>query len=151
MMEIHIGYPTPAQEEEIVEKTTAGTPPLPAAAFDRTEFLDLRDLVLAVPAPKNVVTYAVRVCGASRPADPRADQYAKDYVAWGAGPRGPQNLMWAAKARALLESRTAPTIEDVRGLALPILRHRIIPNHRAVGDGVSSEKIVRHLLETVPA
>jgi len=147
MMEIHIDYPSAEQEEEIVEKTTAGTPPLPEATFDRTEFLALRDLVLAVPAPKNVVSYAVRLCGASRPGDPRGDHYARDYIAWGAGPRGPQNLMWAAKARALLEGRTAPIIEDVRALALPILRHRIIPNHRAVGDGVTSEKIVRHLLD----
>jgi MoxR-like ATPase len=149
MMEIRIDYPTPAQEEEIVLKTTSGTPPLPEAAFDRAEFLDLRDLVLAVPAPQNVAAYAVRLCGASRPSDDRAEQYVRDYVAWGAGPRGGQNLMWAAKAKSLLEGRTAPTVEDVRAVALPILRHRVIANHRAVGDGVAAEHIVLHLLETV--
>ena len=149
MMEIRIDYPTPAQEEEIVMKTTGGTPPLPDARFDRAAFLELRDLVWAVPAPQSVAAYAVRLCGSSRPADARAPQYVKDYVAWGAGPRGPQNLMWAAKARGLLDGRTAPTVEDVRAVTLPILRHRIIPNHRAVGDGVDADNIVNHLLETV--
>ena len=75
----------------------------------------------------------------------------KDYVAWGAGPRGSQNLALAAKARALLVGRPAPTAEDIREVALPILRHRIIVNHRAVGDGVTSTDVVKHLLEHVRA
>ncbi len=147
MMEIRIGYPTPEQEEEIVLKTTAGEPALPEAALDREEFLELRDLVLSVPLPKNVAAYAVRICGASRPDDPRAGGNVRDYVAWGAGPRGSQNLILAAKARALLVGRTAPTAEDVRQVALPILRHRIIVNHRAIGDSVTSEDVVKQLLE----
>jgi MoxR-like ATPase len=147
MMEIRIDYPTPEQEEEIVMKTTHGDVKLPEAAFDRATFLELRDLVWAVPVPKTVAAYTVRLCGASRPGDPRADEYIRDYVAWGAGPRGPQNLVLAAKAHALLAGRTAPTLEDARVVAPPILRHRIIPNHRAVGDGVTAEDIVRHLLD----
>jgi len=150
MMEIHVDYPTAAQEEEIVEKTTAGTPALPEPTFDRDEFLSLRDLIWAVPAPTSAVAYAVRLCGSSRPADERADAYVTDYVAWGAGPRGPQNLMWAAKAGALLDGRAAPTIDDVRQAALATLRHRIIPNHRAVGDSVTAEDIIQHLLDNVP-
>ena len=137
MMEIRIGYPSPEQEEEIVMRTTCGR----AAScrrrrLTREEFLQLRDLVLAVPVAPNVAAYAVRLCGASRPDDPRAPQFVRDYVAWGAGPRGSQNLVLAAKARALLVGRCAPSVEDVRAVALPILRHRIIVNHRAVGDGV---------------
>jgi len=151
MMEIRIGYPTPEQEEEIVLKTTSGIPPLPEAALSRDEFLQLRDLVLAVPAAPNVVSAAVRICGASRADDPRSDGYVRDYVAWGAGPRGSQNLVLAGKARALLEGRTAPTVEDIRAVALPILRHRIIVNHRAVGDSVTSEDVVRHLLKEAAA
>jgi MoxR-like ATPase len=151
MMEIHIDYPSPEQEEEVVQRTTAGATKLPEPAFDRTAFLELRNLVLAVPVPRSVAAYTVRLCGASRPADGRADAFVKDYVAWGAGPRGSQNLVLAAKAHALLEGRTTPTAEDVRAVALPILRHRIIPNHRAVGDRVSGPDIVRHLLEKVPS
>jgi MoxR-like ATPase len=149
MMEIHIAYPSPEQEEEIVLRTTAGAARLPEPAFDRTAFLELRDLVLAVPVPRAVAAYAVRLCGASRPDDGRADPFVRDYVAWGAGPRGSQNLVLAAKAHALLHGRTAPTTEDVKAVALPILRHRIIANHRAVGDHVAAPGIVRHLLDRV--
>ena len=122
---------------------------MPEAVFDRDAFLQLRDLVLAVPAPQSVVAYTVRLCGASRPGDERASKYVNDYIAWGAGPRGAQNMMWAAKAKALLDGRTAPTIADVRAVVMPILRHRIIVNHRAVGDGVTTEHVIKQLLETV--
>ena len=151
MMEIRIGYPSPAQEEEIVKKTTSGASALPEAALDREMFLTLRNLVLAVPLPDNVASYAVRLCGSSRPDDPRASQKVKDYVAWGAGPRGSQNLVLASKARALLLGRTTPTAEDIQAVARPILRHRLIVNHRAVGDSVTSEEIIQHLIENVPA
>ncbi len=149
MMEIRIGYPSPAQEEEIVLRTTGGTPPMPDAMFERSDFLELRDLVLAVPAPQSVAAYAVRLCGASRPGDERANAYINDYVAWGAGPRGAQNLMWAGKARALLDGRTTPTLDDVKSVVMPIMRHRILVNHRAVGDGVTVERVIRSLLESV--
>jgi MoxR-like ATPase len=91
------------------------------------------------------------VWGSSRPDDSRADEYVKDYVSWGAGPRGSQNLVLAAKARALLLGRTAPTVADVRTVALPILRHRIIVSHRAVGDSITSEHVLGHLLAAEPA
>jgi len=149
MMEIHIDYPTPAQEEEIVMKTSGATPKLPEATMDRQSFIALRDLVWAAPIPQSVAAYAVRLFGASRPTDPRAGQFVKDYVEWGAGPRGSQNLVRAAKAKALIDGRTAPTIEDVAALAIPILRHRILSNHRAIGDGISSVQIVERLLKDV--
>jgi MoxR-like ATPase len=151
MMEINIDYPSPDQEEEIVLRTTAGAVRLPEPAFDRAAFLELRDLVWAVPVPRSVAAYTVRLCGSSRPGDQRADGMVKDYVAWGAGPRGSQNLVLAAKAHALLNGRTAPTVEDVRAVALPVLRHRVLINHRAVGDGVTAPAIVKHLLAQVAA
>jgi MoxR-like ATPase len=151
MMEIRIGYPTPAQEREIVMKTTGSIPELPATALKREEFLQLRDLVLAVPLAENVADYAVSICGASRPENDRATANVRDYVAWGAGPRGSQNLVLAAKARALLLGRTTPIAEDIRAVALPVLRHRIIVNHRAVGDSVAAHDIVDHLLQKVAA
>ncbi len=150
MMEIRFGYPSPAQEEEIVMKTTSGEPKLPDPALSRDEFLQLRDLVLAVPLPQNVAAYAVRLCTASRPVEPSGNGHVRDYVAWGAGPRGSQNLVLASKARALLVGRYTPTVEDIRAVALPILRHRIIVNHRAVGDSVTAENVIENLLgETV--
>src|SRR5437660_934908 len=96
MMEIHIDYPTPEQEEEIVLRTTSGHPKMPVPAFDRTAFLELRDLVWSVPVARNVAAYTVRLCGSSRPGDGRAGRYVSDYVSWGAGPRGSQNLVLAA-------------------------------------------------------
>ena len=85
MMEIRIGYPSAEQEEEIVMRTTAGMPELPAASLEREEFLQLRDLVLAVPVAKNVAAHAVRLCAASRPEDPRSGKFIADYVAWARG------------------------------------------------------------------
>jgi MoxR-like ATPase len=147
MMEIHIDYPTPQHEEEIVMKTSGGQPRMPEPAFDKAAYLELRELVWAAPVAQSVTSYAVKLCGSSRPGDTRAGTFINDYVGWGAGPRGSQNLVRAAKARALLEGRTTPTIEDVRAVAVPILRHRILPNHRAIGDGVSSRQIVDRLLK----
>ena len=149
MMQILMDYPSPQQEEEILMRTTGAPPALPKAVFARDSFLRLRELVWAVPVPQNVAAYAVKLCGASRPTDSRAAEFVKDYVSWGAGPRGSQNLVRAAKAGALLDGRTAPTVADIRTVALPILRHRIIVNHRAVGDNVTADQIVKRVLESV--
>ena len=149
MMEIRILYPTPQQEEEIVMRTTGGAQPPRSAGMDRESFMKLRELVLAVPVPQNVARYSVLLCGSSRPGDQRAGSFTNDYVSWGAGPRGAQNLVLAAKARALLEGRTVPTVGDIHAVAVPVLQHRIIVNHRAVGDRITSEDIVKRLLREV--
>ena len=139
MMEIRIDYPTPQQEREIVLKTTTGPTALPTPTFERDAFLQLRNLVWAVPLADHVVDYAVRLCGASRPGGNGDDRYIQDYIAFGAGPRGSQNLVLAAKARALLMGRTTVTTDDVRTVAPAVLRHRMIVNHRAIGDDVNAE------------
>ncbi|MGE0536505.1 MAG: AAA family ATPase [Pirellulales bacterium] len=149
MMEVRLGYPTPSHEIEIVMRTTGAEMKLPTAIFDRDAFLALRELVRAVPVSHNVAELAVEICSASRPESATASQRVKEYVSWGAGPRGSQNLVMAAKVRALLDGRTTPTADDVRHVALPILRHRIIVNHRALGDGVSADQIVAHVLSDV--
>ncbi len=147
MMEIHVGYPTPDQEKEIVLRTTGGDVPLPKSGFTPESFMQLRSLVNSVPVPDSIAAYAVKLCGSSRPHDERAPSYVKDYISFGAGPRGSQNLVMAAKARALLEGRTAPNVGDVQAVATPILRHRMVVNHRAIGDGVNTDDIVGRLLE----
>ena len=149
MMEIRVDYPSPEEEEQIVLTTTAGQPALPEPIMDREEFLRLRDLVASVPVPRSVVQYAVRLCGATRPRSAGAVPDVRKYVEWGCGPRGSQFLIAGAKARALLQERTAPTVEDVRAVALPVLRHRVIPNYQAVGDGVDATNVVERLLEQV--
>jgi MoxR-like ATPase len=151
MMQIHVSYPSPQEEVAIVTQTTGGPTKAIETALDRKSFLELRELVFAVPLPPNVAEFAVNLCGSTRPDDPRASTSSRDYVAWGAGPRGSQSLVLAAKAHALLMGRTAPTADDVRAVALPILRHRLIVNHRAVGNSITSEQLVGELLKEVAA
>lgn len=151
MMEIRISYPKPDHEEEIVLRTTGGASSMPSPVFDKQAFMTLRELVSSVPVPRNVAAYAVKLCGASRPGDERATPTIRNYVAWGAGPRGSQNLVMAAKAHALLMGRTAPTTDDIKAIALPVLRHRILTNHRAIGDAISSDHLIVQLLKDVPA
>jgi MoxR-like ATPase len=145
MMEIHVAYPTPAHEKEIVLKTTSEPLAMPESRLSREAFLELRKIVRAVPVPDSVVDYAVRICGGSRPGTPAALREVDSYVAFGAGPRGSQNLVLAAKARALLEGRTAPIVADVQAVAEPVLRHRILLNHRAIGDDFKVETLIKML------
>jgi MoxR-like ATPase len=150
MMEIHIGYPTPQQEKAIVRATTAEPMKLPESRLTREDFLQLRSIVRQVPVPDSVVDYAVALCGSTRPESANCTREVRDYVAFGAGPRGSQNMVLAAKARALLEGRTAPIVEDVKRVALPILRHRIILNHRAIGDNYTVQQLIESLLKATP-
>ncbi len=150
MMEIRIGYPTPQQERTIVRETTAEPVELPESCLTREDFLQLRSLVRQVPVPDGVVDYAVALCGSTRPESANCSREVRDYVAFGAGPRGSQNMVLAAKARALLEGRTAPIVEDVQRVAMPILRHRIILNHRAIGDNYSVGELIDSLLKATP-
>ena len=149
MMEIRIGYPKPEEEKNIVLKTAGAMPALPEAAFDRETFLQLRNLVNAVPIPENVAEFAVKLCGATRPTEPTASDFAKDYVSWGAGPRGAQNLVVAAKAGALLKGRTAPTVDDICQVAVPVLRHRVVVNDRAIGDAVTTDQVIEKLIAEI--
>ena len=124
---------------------------MPQPSLDREEFLQLRDLVLAVPLAANVAAYAVRLCGASRPEDPRSDKYVRDYVAWAPAPAARRTSCWRPRPGPCSWAAPRPPPTTSRALALPILRHRIIVNHRAVGDSITSADVVGHLLkETAP-
>ena len=151
MMEIHVNYPSPEEEREIVLKTTSADLELAHGDMPAEEFLSLRTMIQHVPVPAHVVDLAVALCGCSRPNDPRAAEEAKKYLAFGAGPRGAQNLVMAAKARAIIDGRPAPTVKDIAAVALPVLRHRLIINHRALGDGITTDMIVNQLLKLCAA
>ena len=146
MMEIRVGYPTTAQEREIVLKTTAEPTALVDSTMTKEDFFQLRRTVRAVPVPDAVVDFAVGLCSGSRPENPVASETVRNYVAFGSGPRGSQNLVLAAKVKALLDGRTAPIVSDVRAVAGPILRHRILMNHRAIGDCFSVDQLIESLL-----
>ena len=102
--------------------------------------------VLRVPAADHVIRYAVELVRATRPAEPGAADFVKENVSWGAGPRASQNLVLGAKAHAAVDGRFSPDIQDVKAVAMGILRHRILWNYKVEAEGVSDEDIVRQLL-----
>jgi MoxR-like ATPase len=142
-----IDYPTMAEEKSIVLKTTGRDAAEPRQVLTRADVMELQDAVLDVPVPEHVLDYILKLVHSSRPNSETADDYIKQYVAWGAGPRASQNLTRAAKATALLHGNSAASIEEVKAVAKPVLRHRVIPNYNATGEGISVETIVEHLLQ----
>jgi MoxR-like ATPase len=111
--------------------------------------LHYQELVRKVPVSPFVVSYAVSLAQRSRPQNTDASQYVKDYVEWGAGPRASQYLILGAKARTILQGRYAVSIEDIQALAPSVLRHRIVPNFKAQGEGLSSGDIIKRLLTDI--
>jgi len=149
MFYVDVDYPSAAEEVEIVRSTTSSTRPALRRVLSPARIRQLQELVLRVPAADHVVRYAVDLVRATRPKEPGAPDFVKDYVAWGAGPRASQYLVLGAKSRAVLDGRVAASEEDVRALARRVLVHRVIANFRAESDGVSSRDVVDRLLEKV--
>ncbi len=145
-----IRYPSPDEEREIVKQTVGFDQPQASRVLDEKSIVELQRLAVEVPMPDHVLDYALRLVQASRPSEGGADDYIKRYVAWGAGPRASQNFVRSARALAMLRGHPAASVQEIRNLAAPVLRHRIIPNYNATGEGISSEAIVEHLLETTP-
>ena len=146
-----IDYPAFDEERRIVLQTTRHETPVAKRILEENDLIELQKLVIDVPVPDHVLDYALRLVHATRPVDKNADDYAKKYIAWGAGPRASQNLIRAARALAMLRGQPAASVQEVRDVALPVLRHRVIPNYNATGEGVSVETIVAHMLDTVKA
>jgi len=149
MLNIEIQYPPFEDEVQIVMQTTTVGKPSPKKVMDGQAILRYQELVRRVPASPFVVGYAVSLSQKSRPRNPDAPQFVKDYVEWGAGPRASQYLILGAKARTILQGRYAVSIEDIQALAPSVLRHRIIPSFKAQADGLSSVDIAARLLSEV--
>ena len=149
MFLVDVGYPTAEEEVQIVKSTTSGSTPRLTKVLSPEQILALQELVRRVPVPDHVVRYAVELVRQTRPREPGAPEVVRKHVNWGAGPRASQYLVVAAKARAVLQGRFAATVEDVRALALPVLRHRVLPNFAAESEGISSVRIGQQLLELV--
>jgi len=142
MFELRVGYPTRDEEEQIVARTTSDTRAEAAPVLGAARLAELQRLVRRLPAPPTVVKYAVRLVRSTRPDDPDATALVKKYVSWGAGPRASQYLVLGAKARAALDGRPVPDLADVRAVALPVLRHRLVLNFQAEADGVGVEQLL---------
>jgi len=157
MFNIRVEYPTEEDEYRIIESTTSPNRATLQRVVNSAEILAMQELVLKVPAAPFVIKYAAKLARLSRPKPAPGEEdrtpvpdFIKKYVTFGAGPRAGQNLILAAKARAILNGRTYVATEDVRAVALPVMRHRIKVNYHAEADGVDSDQIVNRLLALVP-
>ncbi len=149
LFQIDVGYPSVDEEVEIVQRTTVPASETPEHVLSKEEILELQDLVPRVPAAEHVIKHAVAVVRATRPGDPSASDEVKQFVAFGAGPRASQSLVLGAKARAVLDGRFAAEVDDVRALAEPVLRHRLVPNFRAEAEGVRPAQVIESVLGRV--
>jgi MoxR-like ATPase len=151
MFNVVIEYPSADEERRILSQTTGTADPVIAVVASGEEIERLHAVVREVPAASNAVDYATRLVRATRPAgsEETPPDFIRQWVRWGAGPRAGQALLLGAKARALLEGRSAVSLEDIRAVALPVLRHRILLNFQAEADGVDADQVVRRLLETI--
>lgn len=146
MFAINLEYPSFEEEVEVVKMTTAGKTATVQPLFTSQEIIDFQQLIRRIPVADNVVEYAVRLVGKTRPNSPEAPELVKNYVDWGAGPRASQNLILAAKAHAALQGKFSPDIENVQKVAVGILRHRMIKNYKAEAEGLSIDEIIKSLL-----
>jgi len=152
MFNVVIDYPTADEERQILAATTGGADPKIGVVATGDEIERLHAVVREVPAAENVIDYAARLVRATRPAGGPADavpEFVRTWVRWGAGPRAGQALLLGAKALALLDSRTVVGLEDVRAVALPVMRHRILVNFQGEADGIDADQIVSRLLDSV--
>ncbi|MBI4542934.1 MAG: AAA family ATPase [Gemmatimonadetes bacterium] len=147
MFELLVGYPSRDDEERIVERTTGDQVPVVQPVVSADELIELQRLVRRVPAPRIVVETAVRLARMTRPADPLAPEFVKEYVAWGAGPRASQYLVLGAKERAAMDGRPMADLEDLDLVVSPVLRHRIVMNFTAAAAGKRAEELVRDVAE----
>ncbi len=149
MFMVKVDYPSRDEERRIVQTTTVDAETAPQPVLSGEDILALQRIVRKVPVSQHVVDYAVDLARATRPADPTAPEFVKNYLSWGAGPRAAQFLVLGAKSRALLNGRLQVACEDVREVARPVLRHRIFTNFNADAEGMAPDDIIAQLLQHV--
>jgi len=148
MLNLKVEYPSAEEEKKIVQTTTSAVEIKLNKVITHEEIKAYQQLIRQVPVADNVVTFAVELVTKTRPASPATPDFIEKWVAWGAGPRASQYLVLGAKTLAALKGNPTPSIDDVRAVALPVLRHRVLTNFNAEADGVSTDEIVSQLLDT---
>ena len=146
MFSIKLDYPSFAEEVQVVKSTTSDDKPVVNPLFTAQEIIDFQHLIRRIPVADNVIEYAVTLVTKTRPDSNLANDFIKNYIDWGAGPRASQNLILAAKAHAAFNGKFSPDIEDVKAVAEGILRHRVVKNYKADAEGLSIEKIISQLV-----
>jgi MoxR-like ATPase len=147
---IQVGYPTADEEDKIMRQGTAEHSPQVNKVLKAEEIITLQNLVRRVPVSDHVFQYGKKLVRMTRPGTPDAADFANKWLLWGAGPRASMNLILAAKARAILRGQFHVSPDDVAAMAGPILRHRLVPNFAAQSEGITTDVIVKKLLEAVP-
>ncbi|MBX3441512.1 MAG: MoxR family ATPase [Planctomyces sp.] len=150
MFNVVVRYPTAAEELRILKQTTGGEEPDLQPALTGQQILALQEVVRKVPVAEHVFIYARDLVRSTRPDDELAPEFVKKYIAWGAGPRAGQYLVIGGKARAILEGRFHVTTDDIRAVAHPVLRHRIVTTFQANSEGVGPDDVIDKLLAHVP-
>jgi MoxR-like ATPase len=150
MFNINVGYPTEEEEFQIVRLTTAGRHVQLEHVLSGEEILLLQEIVRKVPVADHVIHYALKFARLTRRTEGGCPDFVNDFVSWGAGPRASQHLILAGKARALLKGRYHVSTDDIRQVALPVLRHRIVTNFNAEAEGIKSDVIVQRLIDFIP-
>jgi MoxR-like ATPase len=151
MFNILVNYPSEDEEFQIVRLTTAGQTAELKNILSGDEIIALQEIVRKVPVADHVIRYALQLTRSTRKQEGNVPDFVSKYVAWGAGPRASQHLILAGKARALLQGRYHVSVEDIREVAMPILRHRIVTNFNAEAEGIRSDNLVQRLLDSLPA
>lgn len=146
MFNVWVDYPSYAEELAIVKSTTSDQSVELKQVVTGDQIMQYQDLIRRIPVADNVLEYAVKLVGKTRVNSPDAPEITKNFITWGAGPRASQNLIVGAKCHAALNGKYSPDIEDVKAVAKPILRHRLVRNYRAEAEGYSMDKIIEELL-----
>ena len=151
MFKVFVTYPSFSEEFQIAARTTSNQVEDIRPVLSGEQILELQDVVRKVPASDHAIKYALAVVRQTRVTEPGCPKFVKDWLSWGAGPRAVQNLILGAKARALLYGRPSVSTDDIKALALPVLRHRILTNFTAASEGVTTDTVITRLLDETPA
>lgn len=147
MFNLWLDYPSFNEEIEIIKTTTSDYKPEIKKILGSEDLIYYQELIKRVPVADNVIQFAVSFVNSTRPTNGASEQFVKDWISWGAGPRASQYLILAAKTKAVIEGRFTPSIDDVKAFLIPVLRHRIIPNFSAEADGITSVEIINRLMK----
>jgi len=150
MFMIYVDYPSVDEELLVMKRATSPIKECVSPVLDAEQILTLQNTVRRMPVADHVYEYAQKIAGATRAKTPQALDFCKRWLSWGAGPRASLNLILAGKARALLRGQFYVSCEDIAAVALPVMRHRIIPNFAAQSEGVTADDITRKILAAIP-
>jgi MoxR-like ATPase len=151
LFNIMVKYPSHDEELDIMQSVTTDEEPVLNEVVDGRTIQEFQHVVRRIPVARHVFLYAAALVRATRPDEPEAPEFVKKFMAWGAGPRASLNLILAGKARAALRGRCHVSVEDIKELCLPILRHRIIPNFAARSEGMTADTLIEKLVAEIPA